>query len=102
MGKSVSSRIFQLDPIYSKALYFLGRVYRNRGDYEQALELFQRVVEWYPRDRILRNEIAQLHFLEDRYEETIDELMSVLAIDPENLAAHYHLMLSYQALGQEE
>jgi tetratricopeptide (TPR) repeat protein len=95
-------RVLGLEPDYPKALYLLGKINRERGGYQQALELFQRVASRYPNDRILCNEIAQLYFLTDRYREAIAELERVLAIDPENLAAHYYLMLSYNALGESE
>ena len=91
-----------IDPAYPKALYLLGKIHRERGEYDQALALFQRVASRYPKDRVLGNEIAQIHFLQDRYQEAIVELGRVLAIDPENLAAHYYLMLSYKAIGDEQ
>jgi tetratricopeptide (TPR) repeat protein len=41
-------------------------------------------------------------FLERRYPEAIAELRRVLAIDPEDLQAHYNLMLCYQGVGDRE
>jgi hypothetical protein len=95
-------KALEMDPAYPKALYLLGKVHRERGEYDQALTLFQRVASHYPKDRVLGNDIAQLYFLTDRYREAIAELERVLAIDPENLAAHYYLMLSYKAIGDEQ
>jgi len=95
-------RALEIDPDYPKALYLLGKIKRDDGDYGEALALFQRVAARYPKDRVLCNEIAQLYYLQDRYQEAIAEFQNVLAIDPENLTAHYYLMLSYKAIGEEQ
>ena len=41
-------------------------------------------------------------YLDGRYEEALEALDGVLAIDPEDRVAHYHRMLSLRALGREE
>jgi len=38
-------------------------------------------------------------FLKRQYKEAIDAFAGVLTIDPEDLQAHYNLMLCYQGLG---
>jgi tetratricopeptide (TPR) repeat protein len=45
------------------------------------------------------NQIGRVLFLQRRYREAIAEFRKVLAIDPEDLQAHYNLMLCYQGLG---
>src|SRR5262249_7950041 len=54
------------------------------------------------RDRVVTNQIGRLLFLKRQYQEAIAELEKVLAVDPEDLQAHYNLMLSYQGLGYAE
>jgi tetratricopeptide (TPR) repeat protein len=39
-------------------------------------------------------------FLKRQYKDAIDAFIKVLAIDPEDLQAHYNLMLCYQGLGE--
>ena len=41
-------------------------------------------------------------FLQRKYAEAVRELEQVLAIDPEDLQAHYNLMLCYNGMGNEE
>ena len=53
----------------------------------------------YPRDRVALNDLGRILFLERRYPEAVDVLNSVLNIDPEDLQAHYNLMLCYSGLG---
>ena len=48
------------------------------------------------------NQIGRLLFLKRQYREAIAELALVLAVDPEDLQAHYNLMLCYQGLGKLE
>jgi tetratricopeptide (TPR) repeat protein len=53
----------------------------------------------YPRDRVVVNQIGRIYFLKKEYQNAISALQKVLAIDPEDLQAHYNLMLSYRGLG---
>jgi tetratricopeptide (TPR) repeat protein len=48
---------------------------------------------------VVVNQIGRVLFLERQYKDAILELQKVLAIDPEDLQAHYNLMLCYQGLG---
>ena len=41
-------------------------------------------------------------FLQRKYDDAVKVLQSVLAIDPEDLQAHYNLMLCYNGLGDEK
>jgi Flp pilus assembly protein TadD len=58
--------------------------------------------EAYPRDRVVLGQIGRLHFLERRFDDAIETFEEVLRIDPEDLLAHYNLMLSYQGAGDSE
>ncbi|NNE44093.1 MAG: tetratricopeptide repeat protein, partial [Gemmatimonadetes bacterium] len=91
-----------LDADLPKAHYFLGVTAKERGQYDEALERFREAAETYPRDRVVRNAIGRTLFLQRRYEEAVAELRQVLAIDAEDLMAHYNLMLCYKGLGREE
>jgi tetratricopeptide (TPR) repeat protein len=46
--------------------------------------------------------LERILFLQRKYDEAVKMLQSVLAIDPEDLQAHYNLMLCYNGLGQEK
>jgi tetratricopeptide (TPR) repeat protein len=50
----------------------------------------------------VRNQIGRIHFLKREYRQAVTELEKTLRIDPEDLEAHYNLMLSYQGLGDGE
>src|SRR5208283_1299470 len=56
----------------------------------------------YPRDRVALNDLGRVLFLQRKYEDAVKVLRSVLTIDPEDLQAHYNLMLCYNGLGNEK
>jgi tetratricopeptide (TPR) repeat protein len=92
----------ELDPELAKSHYFLGVALKEQGRYEEALDQFSTAADQYPRDRVVRNAIGRVLFLLRRFDEAVVELQQVLAIDPEDLMAHYNLMLCYRGLGQKE
>jgi tetratricopeptide (TPR) repeat protein len=59
------------------------------------------VIKQYPRDRVVRNDTGRILFLQKKYAEAIPEFEQVLSIDPEDVQAHYNLMLCYNGLGQQ-
>jgi tetratricopeptide (TPR) repeat protein len=90
------------DAALAKTHFFLGSVLKSRGRYDEALEHLRRAADQYPRDRVLQNQIGRVLFLKRQYREAVDVLRRVLAIDPEDLQAHYNLMLCYQGLGDAD
>jgi tetratricopeptide (TPR) repeat protein len=48
---------------------------------------------------VVLNQLGRVLFLKRQFPEAVDALNRVLAIDPEDLQAHYNLMLCYQGLG---
>ena len=59
------------------------------------------MLEQFPRDRVVHNELGRVLFLEKRYAEAVSEFEKTLTIDPEDLQAHYNLMLCYNGLGND-
>ena len=92
-------RALQIDPDKASAHYFLALALKARGKYDEALSHLRAAADRFPRDRAVRNQIGRILFLERRHREAIDEFERTLRIDPEDLTAHYNLMLCYRALG---
>jgi tetratricopeptide (TPR) repeat protein len=92
----------QMSPNLAKAHYFLGTALKVLGRYDEALAHQRAAAAAYPRDRVVLNEIGRLLFLQRQYDEAIAALQEVLKVDPEDLQAHYNLMLSYQGAGRDE
>jgi tetratricopeptide (TPR) repeat protein len=90
-----------IDPALAKTHVFLGTALKSLGRYDEALTHLRRAAEAYPRDRVVMNQAGRVLFLQGRLREAASEFRKVLAIDPEDLQAHYNLMLCYQGLGDE-
>ena len=48
------------------------------------------------------NDLGRMLFLQRKYADAVNMLEQVLTIDPEDLQAHYNLMLCYNGLGDEK
>jgi tetratricopeptide (TPR) repeat protein len=95
-------RALKVDPELAKTHFFLGIALKSLGRYDEALKHLQTAASKYPRDRVVLNQLGRVLFLQRRFEEAVDPLTRVLAIDPEDLQAHYNLMLGYRGRGQHE
>src|SRR5262249_35236034 len=91
----------RLAPELPRAHFFLAMVLKAEGDYEMAFTHLQQVATAHPYDRVVRNQMGRVLFLLGRYTAARTELEQVLRIDPEDLQAHYTLMLGRRALGEE-
>ncbi len=98
-GIAMLDKALAISPRLAKAHYFLGTALKTLGRYPDALEHLQIAAAQYPRDRVVLDEIAHVQFLERRFDDAIRTLRKALAVDPEDLAAHYTLMLCYQGKG---
>jgi len=91
-----------LDPSLARTHFFLATVAKAQGRYDDALERLQTAVAQYPRDRVVLNQIGRVLFLKRRFADAVAALERVLEVDPEDLSAHYNLMLCWQGLGQPD
>jgi tetratricopeptide (TPR) repeat protein len=99
---TVLERALEVDPDLASAHFFLALAQKTFGEYEEALVHLRRAADQYPRDRVVRNQIGRVLFLQRKYPEAVAELEQVLAVDPEDLQAHYTLMLASQGAGDAE
>ncbi len=83
----------------ARTQFFYGTVLKEQGRYEEALSVWQDAARIFPDDRELRNQMGRVYFLEAKFQPAVDEFNHVLTIDPEDLTAHYNLMLCYRGLG---
>ena len=95
-------RALTIDPELAKTHFFLGTALKSLGRYDDALGHLRTASSKYPRDRVVLNQLGRVLFLQRQYAPAVEALKRVLAIDPEDLQAHYNLMLAYRGLGQPE
>jgi Flp pilus assembly protein TadD len=101
-ARTVLEKALALSPQLARANFFYAKVLRADGDYAGAAARLRIVLAQYPRDRVAINDLGRILFLQRKYDEAVKTLQSVLTIDPEDLQAHYNLMLCYNGLGQEK
>jgi Flp pilus assembly protein TadD len=101
-ARTVLQKAIELKPDLARAHYFYARVLRSDGNYDGAADQLQQVLTQYPRDRVALNDLGRVKFLQKKYADAVQTLNRVLEIDPEDLQAHYNLMLCYRGMGDEK
>ena len=101
-ARQVLEKALAIDPKLARSNFFYGSLLKSAGDYEQAAAHFQVALEQYPRDRVVLNNLGRVLFLQRKYGGAVKVLQRALAVDPEDLQAHYNLMLCYNGLGDEK
>lgn len=101
-AEQVLRKALEIAPKLAKTHFFLATAIKSMGRYDEALEHLRITLAQYPRDRVVLNQAGRILFLKRQYKEAISEFQKVLKIDPEDLQAHYNLMLCYQGLGNSE
>ncbi len=89
-------------PGWAKTAFFRAVVSKEEGRVDDALADLARVEASYPKDRNVLNQVARLLYVAGRYADALPWIDRVLAIDGEDLAAHYNAMLCLKALGRRE
>jgi len=101
-ARTVLEKALSLGPDLARANFFYAKVLRSDGRYDEAAGHLRKVLAQYPRDRVALNDLGRILFLQRKYQDAVKVLESVFEIDPEDLQAHYNLMLCYNGLGDEK
>lgn len=101
-AEQVLRQALEVNPRLASAHFFLAMALKSLGRYDEALGHLRLAADQYPRDRVVVNQIGRILFLKRQYHEAIAEFQKALQVDPEDLQAHYNLMLCYQGLGDKE
>jgi Flp pilus assembly protein TadD len=101
-AEEVLRQALRIDPELAKTHFFLATALKSLGRYDDAIEHLKIANAKYPRDRVVLNQLGRVLFLKRQYKDAIGAFTGVLGIDPEDLQAHYNLMLCYQGLGDAQ
>jgi Flp pilus assembly protein TadD len=99
-AKPFLERALQIDSSLGRIHFFKAMVQKADGDYDGALKSLATVRAKYPRDRVMLNQIGRILFLKREYKPAVEALQAALDVDPEDVQAHYTLMLCYRGLGE--
>jgi tetratricopeptide (TPR) repeat protein len=99
-AKPYVEKALRLGPELGRVHFFKALIEKADGDYDAAVASLTKVAEKYPRDRVVQNQIGRVLFLKRDYKGAANALERVLAVDPEDVQAHYNLMLAYRGMGE--
>ena len=99
-AKPFLGRALEISPGLARVHFFQAMVEKADGDYEAALASLREVLRQYPRDRVALNQMGRIQFLMRDYLGAVASLKKVLAVDPEDVQAHYSLMLANRGAGE--
>jgi Flp pilus assembly protein TadD len=94
--------VVKANPTNMRAVFQQARIFMKRGQLDQAESNIRQVLAAYPRDRISLQQLGELCKIKRDYKGALECYDRILQIDPEDLGAHYNLMLIYRKLGRTD
>ena len=73
-----------------------------RGDYALAVQLAETQLRKYPRDAAVRLILARAELAQGKFQQTFEELKTILAFEPRNLDALYYLSVVSREMSERE
>jgi Flp pilus assembly protein TadD len=92
----------KIRPGWGKTAFFRATVAKEEGRLPDAEKDLRYVLEKFPLDRVAWNNLGSALWLGGKYPEAVEAYGRTLAIDPEDLTAHYNLMRVYRAMGNRD
>jgi tetratricopeptide (TPR) repeat protein len=92
----------QRRPGWGKTAFFRATVAKDEGRLADAETDLKAVLEKFSLDRVAWNNLGLVYWLDGRFPEGIAAYGKTLAIDPEDVNAHYNLMRVYRAMGDRK
>ncbi len=89
-------------PNNARALFYRASILRLQGKLDEAISDFQAVIAQYPRFRDAQRELAFSYYQQKKYDLARQHYELVQGIDPDDLSAHYNLMIVYRRLGMKD
>jgi Flp pilus assembly protein TadD len=89
-------------PGWPKIAFFRATVEKDEARLDDAERDLRYVLAKFPLDRVAWNNLGSVLWLAARYPAAVEAYEKTLAIDPEDVSAHYNLMRIYRAMGNSE
>ena len=94
--------VVKANPNMARALYQQARIFMKRGQLDLAEANLKQVVAAFPRDRMSLQQMGELCKINRDYPTALGFFERILQIDPEDVGAHYNLMLIYRKVGRTD
>ncbi len=101
-AKPYIEKALSINSHLGRTWFFKAMIQKADGDYDGALASLRNTAALYPRDRVVSDQIGRILFLKRDYAAAEKALLNSLSVDPEDLQAHYTLMLVYRGMRQDE
>jgi hypothetical protein len=88
-------------PGWGKTAFFRAAVAKDEGRLDDAERDLKAVLAKFPLDRVTWNNLGSVYWLAGRFPDALAAYGKTLAIDPEDLNAHYNRMRVYRAMGDK-
>jgi tetratricopeptide (TPR) repeat protein len=99
---SILDVVVKTNPTNMRALFQQARIFVKRGQLDQAENNIKQVLAAFPRDRVSLQQLGELRKIKRDYPGALECYERILQIDPEDMGAHYNLMLIYRKLGRND
>jgi tetratricopeptide (TPR) repeat protein len=95
-------RALALSPRDARALYYRALLERRAGSSAAETADLREVVRQYPQSRDGRRELGIAYYRQHKYPEAVEQFEALLAIDSDDVTAHYNLSILYSRMGMAE
>lgn len=85
-----------------RALYYKATIRRIEGRLDEAVDLYNQVLAKFPRSRDVYQQLGFTYYQQKKYDLARQTYEALQGVDPDDLAAHYNLMLIYRRLGMKD
>lgn len=94
--------VVKANPENMRALFQQARIFMKRGQLSEAEANLRRVLAAFPRDRLSWQQLGELSKIKRDFAGARACYEKILQIDPEDLGAHYNLMIVFRKLGMKD
>ncbi len=91
-----------MNPHSEGPLYALAVCYGRNGKYNEAMQLFGKILRDFPYDSDAYRNRGEMFMARKEYAKAIADFTSAVRIDQKDIVAHYKCAVAYQYLGQYE
>jgi tetratricopeptide (TPR) repeat protein len=91
-----------MSPGNARALYYKAAILKIQGKLDDSIALLKQVVAQYPRFRNAYRDLGFTYYQQKKYDLARQNYEALQGIDPDDLSAHYNLMLIYRRLGMKD